>query len=203
LNLQDDEAPRKLIIDIDDTCLDTLTAFVRWLHGLNRLKGVDGNQITNREKLGDWLNVPDDLADLWMNEFCEHTWQWGALYPMFGSDQIIPQLAKSGWTIIGYTKSSNEMHRATLRRANLELVMPGAFRELYVVNRQVNLYPLLKEHDYAVCVTSIESTAIASAHAGHATYMLKQPWNHGLSNISIRKFNDWAEIADALSKTSV
>jgi hypothetical protein len=122
---------------------------------------------------------------------------------MLGSEQIIPKLAQDGWVIIGYTKSSNEMHRATLRRANLELIMPGVFKELYVVSRHANLYPLLKEHEYAVCVTSTESTAQASVHAGHATYIIKQPWNNEFSDISVRKFNNWAEIAQALSKTSV
>lgn len=203
LNLQDEELPRKLIIDIDDTCLDTLTAFVRWLAVLGRLKGVEGNRITNRETLGHWLNIPDDLADLWMGEFCEQTWHWGALYPMLGSEQILPKLATAGWVIIGYTKSSNEMNRAILRRANLELIMPGVFKELYVVGRTANLYPLFKEHEYAVCVTSTESTARISAQAGHATYMIKQPWNQDFSDISVRKFSDWVEIEQALSNAVI
>jgi hypothetical protein len=203
LSLPDEDLPRKLIIDLDDTCVDTLTAFVRWLAGLGRLKNVEGNKISNREHLGEWLNVPDELADLWMGEFCEHSWQWGALYPMLGAEKILPQLVQNGWVIIGYTKSSNEMHRATLRRANMELLFPGVFKELYVVPRTQNLYPLLKEHEYAVCVTSTESTARQSAQAGHATYMIQQPWNVDFSDLSVRKFNNWAEISKALSSIAL
>jgi len=196
LSLPDDT--RKLIIDIDDTCVDTLTGFVKWLASLDRLKGVEGNRISNREKLGHWLNVPDDLADLWMNEYCEYTWQWGALLPMLGAEQVLRHFPANGWTVVGYSKASKDMHRAVLRRANLELLYPGIFRELYVVPRNANLYPLLLEHDDAVCVTSTESVAKASAQAGHATYLINQPWNFNFADISVRKFNDWKEIGKEL-----
>ena len=203
MNLPDDDLPRKLIIDIDDTCVDTLTAFVKWLARLQRLNNVEGNKITNREHLGDWLNVPDDLADLWLAEFCDHSWQWGALYPMLGAEKILSHLVQQGWVIIGYTKSSKDMARATLRRANLELLFPGIFKELYVVPRNTDLYPLLKEHEYAVCVTAVESTAMSSAQAGHATYMMQQPWNLEFKDLSVRKFSNWSEIAKALSTSTL
>jgi hypothetical protein len=203
LSLLDDNLPRKLIIDLDDTCVDTLTAFVKWLASLQRLKNVEGNRITNREHLGHWLNIPDDLAELWMAEFTEHSWQWGALYPMLGAEKVLPQLVQEGWVLIAYTKASKELHRATLRRANLELLFPGVFKELYVVPRNSNLYPLLKEHEYAVCVTSTESTARSCAQAGHATYMINQPWNVEFSDLSARKFSNWHEIALALAKTTI
>jgi hypothetical protein len=190
----------KLIIDIDDTCVDTLTAFVKWLASLQRLKNVIGNKITNREHLGDWLNVPEELGDLWMKEFCEYSWQWGALYPMLGAEKILNNLSDAGWYIVGYSKSSADMHRATLRRANLELLFPNVFNELYVVNRTANLYPMLKEHEEAVFVTATESSARAGAQAGHATYLLTQPWNQDFSDISVRRFNNWQEIQQVLTK---
>ncbi len=196
MSLPDDT--RKLIIDLDDTCIDTLTGFVKWLGSLDRLKGVEGNKISNREKLGHWLNVPDDLADLWMNEFCEFSWQWGAMLPMLGAEQVLKHFPANGWTVVGYSKASKDMHRAILRRANLELLFPGIFKELYVVPRNTNLYPLLLEHDDAVCVTSTESVARASAQAGHATYLINQPWNYNFSDISVRKFNNWQEIGKEL-----
>lgn len=192
MSLPDDT--RKLIIDIDDTCIDTLTGFVKWLASLDRLKGVEGNKITNREKLGHWLNVPDDLADLWMGEFCESSWQWGALFPAQAAEQVLKHFPTNGWTVVGYSRASKDMHRAILRRANLELLFPGVFSELYVVPRTANLYPLLLGHDDAVCVTSTESVARASAQAGHVTYLINQPWNYSFSDISVRKFNNWKEI---------
>ena len=200
LNLPDNEYENKLIIDIDDTCIDTLTAFVKWLSSLGRLKNITGNVITNREHLGEWLNVPEVLADLWMKEFCEYSWQWGALYPMLGAESVLCDLADQDWCIVGYSKSSSDMHRAILRRANLELLFPGVFNELYIVSRTTNLYPMLKGHDDAVCVTSIESTARAAAQAGHATYLLDQPWNRGFTDISVRRFSNWEEIQSALLK---
>jgi hypothetical protein len=199
LNLQDDNLPRKLIIDIDDTCVDTLTAFVKWLASLGRLKNVEGNKITSREHLGTWLNIPDELADLWMKEFCETSWQWGALYPMLGAEQVLPRLVQQGWVLVGYSKSSNEMNRAILRRANVELLFPGVFKELYVVPKTQDLYPLVTQHEYAVCVTSTELVARSCAQARHPTYMIKQPWNHDFSDLSVRKFNNWIEIEQALA----
>jgi hypothetical protein len=198
LSLPANDYENKLIIDIDDTCIDTLTGFVKWLSSHGRLKNVAGNVITSREHLGNWLSVPDELADLWMKEFCEHSWQWGALYPMFGAEKALGELADNDWYIVGYSKSSKDMHRATLRRANLELLFPGVFNELYVVPRETNLYPMLKEHESAVCVTATESTARASAQAGHITYLLKQPWNIGFSDISVRKFEHWNDILQVL-----
>ena len=195
-----DDYENKLIIDVDDTCVDTLTGFVKWLSSHGRLKNVAGNKITNREHLGGWLNVPEELADLWMKEFCEYSWQWGALYPCLGAEKVLPALSEAGWYIVGYSKSSPDMHRATLRRANLELLFPNVFNELYVVNRSANLYPMLKEHEEAVCVTATESTAKASAEAGHATYLMNQPWNHLFTDISVRKFHHWNEIQQVLLK---
>lgn len=189
---------RRLIIDIDDTCVDTLTGFVKWLASLNRLKNVDGNIIHSREHLGSWLNVPDNLAEIWVKEFCEQSWEWGALWPCLGAEKALAQIKQQGWHVIGYSKSSGDMHRATLRRANLELLFPGVFNELYVINRSSNFNAVIKENVNCVCVTALESTALSSAEAGHITYLLNQPWNRDFSNISVRKFNNWLEIADVL-----
>lgn len=170
---------------------------------MGRLKNVAGNKITNRDHLGAWLNVPEELADLWLKEFCEFTWEWGALYPCLGAEKVLPSLSQAGWTIVGYSRAVNELSRATLRRANLELIFPNVFNELYVVNRTVNLYPMLKEHDVAVCVTANELTALASAQAGHATYLLTQPWNREFSDLSVRRFNHWNEIYHVLRQTPI
>jgi hypothetical protein len=197
-----DEFDKKLIIDIDDTCVDTLTGFVKWLAGLKRLNNVEGNRIQNREHLGAWLNVPEELADLWLKEFCEFSWQWGALYPLLGAEVTLPQIKRAGWKIVGYSKGASDMHRATLRRADLELMFPGVFDELYVVNRNANMYPVLRENNETgcVCVTATEITARASAEAGNVTYMLHQPWNQTFNNMSVRKFNNWLEIAEVILK---
>jgi len=189
---------RKLIIDVDDTCVDTLTGFVKWLASLNRLKNVNGNIIDSREHLGSWLNIPDNLAEIWIKEYCEQTWEWGALWPCLGAEKALPQIKQHGWHVIGYSKSSSNMHRATLRRANLELLFPGVFSELYVINRAANFNVVIKENSESVCITALESTALASAEAGHITYLLNQPWNRNFSNISVRKFNNWLDITNVL-----
>lgn len=189
---------RKLIIDVDDTCVDTLTGFVKWLASLNRLKNVNGNIINSREHLGSWLNIPDNLAEIWIKEYCEQTWEWGALWPCLGAEKALPQIKQHGWHVIGYSKSSSDMHRATLRRANLELLFPGVFSELYVINRATNFNVVIKENSESVCITALESTALASAEAGHITYLLNQPWNRNFSNISVRKFNNWLDITNVL-----
>jgi len=200
LSLLADDYKNKLIIDIDDTCIDTITAFVKWLAQHDRLKNVAGNTLTSREHLGHWLSVPDELADLWMTDFCEHSWQWGAMYPCLGAEKSLLEFVKAGWYIVGYSRSSKDMHRATLRRANLELLFPNVFHELYVVNRHANMYPMFKEHEPAFCVTSTEAAAKSSAEAGHATYLLTQPWNYNFSDISVRRFNQWADIQSVLLK---
>jgi len=192
------DVENKLVIDIDDTCVDTLTGFVKWLASFNRLKNVDGNIINNREQLGPWLNVSNSLADIWLKEYCEQTWEWGALLPCLGAEKALPQIKQHGWRIIGYSKGSGDMHRATLRRANLELLFPGVFDELYIINRLSNFNAVIKENYESVCITALESTALASAEAGHITYLLNQPWNRNFSNISVRKFNNWLDIANVL-----
>jgi len=198
LNLQDDEVPLKLIIDVDDTCLDTLTAFVKWLGLLGRLNNVSQEKISSRENFGSWLGVSNEHASLWNKEFCEQSWQWGALYPCMSAEKVLPTLKKQGWHIVGYSRASNDMNRAILRRANLELVFPGVFNDVYVVNREVTLYPMLKEHDPSICVTATTATAIASADAGHATYLISQPWNHDFSDLRVRRFNNWFEIGEVM-----
>lgn len=195
-----DELPPKLIIDIDDTCLDTLTAFVKWLAGLDRLSKVSSEKISDREKLGSWLGVSDEHADLWLKEFTEYSWQWGATLPCLGADTALSKIKSRGWHIIAFSRASKDMHRAILRRANLELLFPGIFNDVYVMHKDENFYPILKGYDYSICITALESTAIASAQAGHATFLMNQPWNHEFSDIRIRKFNNWTDIEQALQR---
>jgi len=195
---------RKLIIDIDDTCVDTISALVKWLHSLNRLGSANNNNILeNREYLGKWLGIPEELADLWINEFLSQSWQWGALYPCLSSQIVLPSLHQQGWYIIGYSRAANNINRAILRRANLELIFPNVFRELVVVDKAANLYPLVKEHENAVCVTATESTARVSVAAGHATFLIDQPWNRDVVDLTIRRFKNWDEINKVLMQMPV
>lgn len=201
MNLPDDpELDNLLIIDIDDVCLDTLTGFVKWLSKHDRLHNIAGNAILSREVLGTWLNVPDELANHWMKDFSERSWEWGALYPMMDSRPVISELYKEGWNLIAVCRGSTDLSRATLRRANLELVFPGLFDDVYVLGLHANLHSMLKNYQNAICVTSTELVAAASAQAGHITYLLDQPWNRTFNNMSARRFNDWAGIKEALDK---
>jgi hypothetical protein len=195
-----DDLPPNLIIDIDDTCVDTLTAFVKWLANLDRLSNVSSEKISNRENLGSWLGVSDEHANLWLKEFTEYSWQWGATLPCLGAEKVLSRIKQQGWHIIAFSRASKDMHRAILRRANLELLFPGIFNDVYVVQKDDNFYPILKNYDYSVVVTALESTAISSAQAGHATFLMNQPWNHEFSDIRIRKFKNWLDIETALER---
>jgi hypothetical protein len=200
LNLQDD-LENVLIIDIDDTCVDTLSSFIKWLATLGRLKKIEiGRVIEDRENLGDWLGIPNELVALWLKEFNEYSWQWGAMHPCLLAEKVLPTLANNGWHIIGYSKATSELSRSVLRRANLELLFPGVFKELFVVKRDANIYSMLKEYDDAICVTSTISGAQASAQVGHATYLMQHPWNSNFSGLSARKFKNWKSIEEVLLK---
>jgi hypothetical protein len=188
-----------IIVDIDDTCLDTVTGFIKWLNKHNRLNKVAGNSITSRSLLGDWLGVTDDLATHWMRDFCERSWEWGALYPTKKAQPVIADLYNGNWNFIAISRGASTIDRGTLRRANLELVFPGIFEELYTMPLGANVYPLIKDYAPSICVTADISVAISSAQAGHITYLLDQPWNREYNELSARRFDSWTEIFEVLN----
>jgi len=187
-----------IIVDIDDTCLDTLSGFIKWLAKHNRLSTVTGNAIKSRSLLGDWLGITDDLATHWMRDFCERSWEWGALYPLKQAHRVIPKLHQNHWNFIAISRGASTIDRGTLRRANLELVFPGMFEELYTMPLGANVYPLIKDYSPAICITADVPVAIASVQAGHITYLIDQPWNREHNELSVRRFDTWEEIAVAL-----
>ena len=201
LNSMDkDDVENLIIVDIDDTCLDTISGFIKWLGKHNRLATVSGNAITSRSLMGDWLGISDDLASHWMRDFCERSWEWGALYPIKKSQHAISELYQNDWNFIGFTRGASTMDRGTLRRANLELMFPGTFEELFTMPMGANVYPLIKDYSPAICITADVPVAVASAQAGHITYLLDQPWNREYNDLTMRRFNNWEEILDALDK---
>jgi hypothetical protein len=193
-----DDIENLIIVDLDDTCLDTLSGFIKWLGKHNRLSTAAANPITSRSLLGDWLGISDDLATHWMRDFCERSWEWGALYPVKQAQQIIPELYLNDWNFIAISRGASTIDRGTLRRANLELIFPGMFEEVYAMPMGANVYPLIKDYSPAICITADIPVAVASAQAGHITYLLDQPWNRDYNNLSVRRFNTWEEIAHAL-----
>lgn len=194
----DDDINNLIIVDLEDTVLDTMSGFVKWLGKHNRLSHITGNALTSRDNLGSWLGVDDSLAANWMREFCEQTWEWGALYPYQDSRKVISQLHKDGWDFVGVARGSAKVDRGTLRRANLELTFPGIFSELYCMNAETNVYPLLKDFSQVIFITANEGVALTSANAGHITYLLDQPWNREFNNLSVKRFKSWEEIYFAL-----
>ena len=67
------------------------------------------------------------------------------------------------------------------------------------IGKTTNLYSIFSEYEQgAVCVTATQSSAMASAQAGHVTYMLNQPWNYSFNDMSVRKFANWNEIQTVL-----
>jgi len=193
-----DNVENLIIVDIDDTCLDTLTGFIKWLGKHNRLGSVSGSAIKSRTLLGDWLGVTDDLATHWMKDFCERSWEWGALYPMKESIKVIAELHKRGWTFIAISRGSSNIDRGTLRRANLELMFPGMIAELYSMPLGANMYPLIKDYAPSIFITADSAAAVASAQAGHITYLIDQPWNRDYNELSAKRFDNWIEIFKAL-----
>lgn len=193
-----DNVDNLIIVDIDDTCLDTLTGFIKWLGKHNRLGSVSGSAIKSRTLLGDWLGVTDDLATHWMKDYCERSWEWGALYPMKESIKVIPELRNRGWSFIAISRGSNNIDRGTLRRANLELMFPGMIEELYSMPLGANMYPLIKDYAPSIFITADSAAAVASAQAGHITYLMDQPWNRDYNELSAKRFNNWIEIFNAL-----
>jgi hypothetical protein len=193
-----DNVEKLIIVDIDDTCLDTLTGFITWLNKHNRLGAVSGAAIASRSMLGDWLGVTDDLATHWMKDFCERSWEWGALYPIKESIKVITELRVRGWSFIAISRGSSNIDRGTLRRANLELMFPGMIDELYSMPLAANIYPLIKDYAPSIFITADSSAAVASAQAGHITYLLDQPWNRDYNELSAKRFNNWTEIFKAL-----
>jgi hypothetical protein len=193
-----DDVENLIIVDIDDTCLDTVSGFIKWLSKHNRLGKVTGSAITSRNLLGDWLGVSDDLATHWMRDFCERSWEWGALYPTKEAQPAIADLYNSDWNFIAVSRGASTIDRGTLRRANLELMFPGIFEELYTMPMGANVYPLIKDYAPSICITADIAVAVASAEAGHITYLIDQPWNREYNNLSVRRFNNWSEILKAL-----
>jgi hypothetical protein len=193
-----DNVENLIIVDIDDTCLDTLTGFIKWLGKHNRLGLVGSNAITSRTLLGDWLGVTDDLATHWMKDFCERSWEWGALYPMKEAIKVIPELRQRSWSFIAVSRGSSNIDRGVLRRANLELMFPGMFEELYSMPLGANMYPLIKDYAPSIFITADSAAAVASAQAGHITYLMDQPWNRDYKDLSAKRFDNWLEIFKAL-----
>jgi hypothetical protein len=198
LNLTDNDIDDLIIVDVDDTCLDTISGFVKWLAKYNRLEHVTGTQIKSRENLGPWLGVDDSLADNWMRDFCERTWEWGTLMPSKDSLNGIKRLQALDFNFIAFSRTSSDINRGTLKRANIEIIYPGVFEELYMLGLHANPYPLLIDFKSAICITANETVAKASAQAGHITYLLDQPWNREFNDMSVRRFNNWEEIYIAL-----
>ncbi len=192
---------RTIFVDVDDTCLDVLGGFVQWLAQQNRLKKVTGKSIKNRDQLGDWLGIDEGLANLWLKEFVHHSWQWGALKYIKDSNRALQALKRHGFRLVALAHCGNELHRVVLRRANLELLFPGVFNELFAMPDNNSFYPYMKDLDDAVCITASIRTATDTATAGHVAYLLDQPWNREFQNLSVRRFSNWIDMANILIQT--
>ncbi len=192
---------RTIFVDVDDTCLNTTESFIRWLSDMNRVKRVKTPVPTDINKLGEWLGVEQSLAEHWLKEFNNHTWQWGALRPLLGAEKVLPMIKAQGWNMIAFAHGNGELARAQMRRANLELLFPGIFGDLTQAQNGASFYPYMREHDDAICVTASIKTAHDTAQAGHLAWMIKHPWNRGAPDLTIRRFGDWHQILEALTQT--
>lgn len=193
---------RTLFVDVDDTCLDLIGGFVCWLGQMNRLKKVTGLSLKDRTNLGPWLGINDDLSALWTKEFESQSWQWGALRPITNSQQALKAIKRQGWKIVALAHGITDLNRALLRRANLELLFPNIFTDMYTMPAAASFYPYMKDQEDAVCITASIKTALDTAQAGHAAYLYDQPWNREARNLRIKRFPNWIEINNALMKTS-
>ena len=192
---------RTVFVDVDDTCLDVLGGLVQWLASMNRLKQATGKPIQDRDHLGDWLGIDNGLADLWSKEFASHTWQWGALKPFKDANRALQALKRHGYKITALAHCGGELPRVILRRANLELLFPGVFTDLFAMPDKNSFYPYMKDLDDAVCITASIRTATDTAQAGHAAYLFDQPWNRKYQDIRVRRFTNWIDIANNLMQS--
>lgn len=192
---------RTLFVDVDDTCLDVLGGLVHWLAQMNRLKHISSNPIKDRENLGEWLGIDEGLAQLWVKEFTNHTWQWGALRAIKDSNRSLQALRKQGWKMVALAHSGTDLHRAVLRRANLELLFPSVFTDLFAMPLTSSFYPYMKDIEDAVCITASARTAKDTADAGHVAYLLDQPWNREFHDLAVKRFANWIDIANTLMKS--
>lgn len=193
---------RTLYIDVDDTCLDVLGGYVRWLASLSRIKkSLRGQPLLDREHLGDWLGVDQDLSELWFKEFTNHTWQWGALPSILNAGDALASLKKQGWHMVALAHGANEMARAQLRRANLEMLFPNVFRDQFLIPLGGSFYPYMRDHDDAVCVTASIRTARDAVQAGHSCYLIERSWSKHFNDISVVKKPNWESLIITLFQT--
>lgn len=193
---------RTLYIDIDDTCLDVLGGYVRWLASLGRVKkSIKGRPLLNRDQPGQWLGIEDDLADLWYREFVNQSWQWGALPSVLKAEHSLTGLKKQGWNMVALAHGPNEMSRAQLRRANLELIFPGIFRDQFLIPLGNSFYPYMRDYEDAVCITASMRTARDAVQAGHSCYLLERSWSQDFNDISVVKRPDWESLSITLFQT--
>jgi hypothetical protein len=190
---------RTIFLDVDDTILDTMGGFISWLDDQNRIDSVKTPRPTDFFDLGAWLGVENDLARFWYKEFTQQTWQWGALRSIQNAQAVLPVIQRQGWRISGMAHGTGELARAQLRRANLELLFPGVFRDIFVVPHDQSFYPFMREHDDGIFITANTRTAQDAAEAGHSAYIFAQTWNTRFRDIRVRSFPDWNSILTVLT----
>lgn len=196
-NITPQSTNKVVFVDVDDTCLELLGGFVTWLNKLQRLSSyVPGKVITDRSNLHDWLGLPEPLLNTWMHEFQAWSWEWGALNGRSDAADGFKVLKYYGWRIVGVGHGAATVDRAILRRANLELVYPGVFEDYFIAPSEKSFMPYLRDYADPICITSVVKYAEDMVNSGHVTFLLKQPWNKGNSDLRIKMFENWKEICD-------
>lgn len=193
---------RTLYIDVDDTCLDVLGGYVRWLAIMGRIrKNFKAGPLEDRDQLGAWLGVDQNLSELWFKEFVNQTWQWGALPSILNAEGALAGLKKQGWHMVALAHGPNEMARAQLRRANLEMLFPNVFRDQFLIPLGGSFYPYMRDHEDAVCVTASIRTARDAVEAGHSCYLIERSWARNFNDISVVKKPNWESLVITLFQT--
>jgi hypothetical protein len=189
-------------IDIDDTCLDLLGGYVNWLFSSGRLN-VSANfapvPIKDRNRVADWLGIDESLEQQWHKEFVCYSWQWGALKGLPDSGPALSLLKNAGWKIWAVGKGHAELARATLRRANLELIYPGIFEDMFLLPEEKSFYPYFSDKEEAVVISSMGKNSVDVAECSHRSFLLSRPWNQGFSDIRVKRYDNWLDIATSLT----
>lgn len=187
---------KTIYLDTDDTCLDSLGTYIRWLAWMGRIKNPSQQPIKDRNNLAPWLGIDEDLERNWYDEFSNSSWQWGTMPALPDTKICLGHLISNGWKIVAMSANGNgAVDRAVLKRANLEMALPGIFQDCFLIKYTNNWYAFFTEKEETVFISGNQKRCLEVAEAGHVSYLLDRPWNKDFSDMRVRRFQGWKELA--------
>lgn len=185
-----------ILTDIDDACVEWSKHFRKVFRETTGHKpsAVDASETTAYGH----LSIPElerYILDFNQSEHFEN------LTPKAGSDRILPQLKKEGWTIVGITACGNDQRTMDLRWKNLNKVFgDGVFSDV----RFIQWYECKSEHlsDFQNCPFIDDNIKHAeTAHKmGHQAMIIHRSYRRKFKHPHIPYVMDWNEIYQSITK---